>query len=1147
MQLPKKSLLIPLLITGATIGTGAQPTSTAGQGVRMPESYQSFFPSAPEARGPKTMEQTVELLNGIKSHKFIPKPQLVGAPLQAAAKASSSDANIYGFLYYFQGNDLKQGLYRINSTSKATYLWTDEYTESTMVMNAGWLRDGKLCGLNTMKWMGSLFAYGQIELNFATGELLDFHQLRYDGENLYNQYLTIAYRDFDGRVYGYGYDADGKGYAFNSAEADDIDTSEMLIDVTYDEVCTSLCYNLQDDLFYGVNTKCQFVSVDTEGTQEVIFDLGIADYRATVTGIVYSPKDDKYIWNLYKKDGSAAMYAIDAEAKTATKLYDCPAGEEYIYMVCSDVNAAPTAPAMPTLNSYTFTGANLNGTASYTLPASSVDNTTLTGQQLDWRFYVDGNEVLNGTANAGTRVNVDIDDVYNGMHTFAFSAGKDGKYSIPVTFSCWVGPDCPVAPEKLELTETKLTWEPVTEGTHGGYIDASAVNYVVYLNETKVGETTSTEMPITLPQGQPFTSYTAQVMATYSGKQSELGTSNYITYGDPLEINPKIYFRPEEKEFELFKAIDLDGGMTSDGQIRNWQFSTYMGFPSFMSGAAGEDLLIFPPMNFTKTDKSYQFSMEAGLRHDMDVTGTIEVWIGKEPTMEGMTQRIMAPYAPQYMRGDLLSEYFAVSEPGTYYIGILTKTNQVGIHISELTVNETDRPADVPLSVEDLKATPADNGALSATVDFTLPTMTANGKLIPDNTVITANVVSRSFVLNHPDQGDVTETKTVSGTPGQKLSVEVKTIQNKNTIGVSCTIDGRTGTETTTEVYTGVVKPYIVQNLKATISEDNLSARLTWTPPVESDEVDGSGPIGDTFYYSIWFYSDGWQHLDDAGWDVLEAEVALDEGAPQNYYMLGIMALNAAGQSTHISSLTVVIGTPYTLPMVENLPNYEETYWPIMIQRPNNRYQGTYWMLDDPATVSPLFANDTDVAYIGYIGDEGLTSAMSRVSLPKFSTENVADVKVSLTYWGGPYEAKLSLLANKYGLQAPEAVGDFPKGNGWITNILSLPKNFHGEKWVELLLDSEFPNDNSFAMFSAYSISGVSGIEGIEADGEGRIFTTPGMLHVAGFAGQPLTVTDLSGRTIISVPALEDISGYAILPGVYVVKAGTTARKIAVK
>lgn len=115
---------------------------------------------------------------------------------------------------------------------------------------------------------------------------------------------------------------------------------------------------------------------------------------------------------------------------------------------------------------------------------------------------------------------------------------------------------------------------------------------------------------------------------------------------------------------------------------------------------------------------------------------------------------------------------------------------------------------------------------------------------------------------------------------------------------------------------------------------------------------------------------------------------------------------------------------------------------------------------------------------------------------------------------------------------------------GWVTNSLDLPADINGLKWVELLLDTTFPNDNTFGLFSGYSITGVSGIEGVDADGEGRIFTTNGMLNILGMAGEQLTVTDLQGRVIINEPNLGDINGYVLVPGTYIVKAGAKTVKV---
>ena len=71
-------------------------------------------------------------------------------------------------------------------------------------------------------------------------------------------------------------------------------------------------------------------------------------------------------------------------------------------------------------------------------------------------------------------------------------------------------------------------------------------------------------------------------------------------------------------------------------------------------------------------------------------------------------------------------------------------------------------------------------------------------------------------------------------------------------------------------------------------------------------------------------------------------------------------------------------------------------------------------------------------------------------------------------------------------------------------------------------------------------------MESIGADGEGQIFTTPGMLHVAGFGGESLTVSDIAGHVLINIPVLDDMAGY-LAPGMYVVKAGSKTTTIIVK
>lgn len=1129
-MLNKRKWMLPLLAAGCVATMTAATPPAKGEGVRLPASYTDFFPS---------LRQEKHMI------PFTGKP--AGKPAYVGRSAAiSAESGIYGYLYYFQDTQLQQGFYRINPTPAPTHLWTDEYTgDWSMTMTGGWLRNGRVCGLNSMIFMGGMLGYGQVELDLETGKVLNFRQLTVSADDVTNIYLSSTYRILDDRVYGFGEAGDGEMYAFKSADADNIDTSKVVREVDFEQLCVALTYNVQDDMFYGVTTQGKFASVSPAGEVTEIMDLGIKGFSAAITGLTYSPRDKAYIYNAYLEDRSSAMYSIDPIAKTCTKIYDNLGGEEYTFMICTRDNVEDDAPAIPEYVSYGFTGASNDGTMTYKLPTATASGATLSGT-LDWRVMVDGVQAATGTGNAGSQVVANLTGIADGMHTFAFSAGKDGKWSIPTTLTRWVGADYPVAPADVVLTNDKATWSAPTTSVHDGYVDYSAITYKVKLNGKEVATTSDTECAITLPEGEKYTSYQVEVTATAAGKESEPGVSNYITYGSALTVpaDGSLHFRPEEYESPLFKAIDIDGKLDSQGNPRNWHFSTTMGFPSFASGADGEDLLVFPPINFETADKAYQYQMEAGLISDIDKTGTIEVLIGKEPNLESMTRVVIAPYKLQYMRGIIMTEYFSVPEPGTYYIGVLTKCNNVAMHISDMDISLTDRDSDMPETVTGLKAEAAPKGACKAIVTFKMPEKTLGGKEIPKDAVIKATLTSRKYVLDKPFEGEVKATSTVTGHPGETVTGEVDTWQGYNTIGVSCSLSDAPGVETTTRLYTGLVRPYIVQNFKTEVSEDDMSIKLSWTPPVEGEE---EGEIGDSFLYTVWWYNNGWEFLADAGWDTSEYTVELEKGNPLTLLMLGVMAYNEAGQSDHISSGSVVAGTPYTLPMKETLPDGEETCSPISIIRPSEEYNDVYWMVTDPSEISAIFANKSGWAYVGYIGTQGVKSGMGRLALPKFSTVDCKDVKITLEYWGGPYNASFSLLSDVYGGTAPKPIGDFPTGKGWMSSSLALPAELEGLEWVQLLLDTKYESTDSYAMISGYTITGVSGVSAPGTDGGARIFTTPGMLHVAGLAGESLTVCDTAGRVVKQVTELGDLAGYMLAPGIYVVRAGDLTRTVTVR
>lgn len=1127
------------------IQASASPLPAEDRGVKAPKSYTDFFPSSSNKVLPESKSGGIELLE--PQAKPVKAPRLNFNKRRAASDASSS---IYGYLYYSRNNSLESGFYNIDvATGRNTLNWIDYYTDWGMVMTNGWLRDGKICGMNSFTFMGGILSYNYVELDLNTGEALTLIPLTLDANDYTNVYLTMAYRELDDMVYGYGYCDDGESNAFNCAPYNDIDGSRTIKKVGIEDVCIALCYNIQDDLLYGVTTGGNFVSIDFEGNQTFIFNVGLSNLRDAVTGMVFNPDDGTFTWNAYFQNNTSGMYRIDPKAKTATKISDCPYGEEYIFMVNTEGYAADVAPGIPVIESLDFSGISTSGTMTAVLPTTTHSGETLSGN-LNWQLYIDGNLSAEGSAQSGSSIEAALNNVPSGMHVFALMASKDGYRSEPAIVKKWIGADSPKAPANVVLTDSQVTWSAVSEGVHGGYVDAEAVSYTVYLNDIKLGETDGTSLNAVYPEGKPYQTYNAYVIASSNGVDSEAGVSNPFNYGDALRIEPSIHYRPEEWELPLFTILNADGLKDNEGNDITWHYFEDMAFPAFSSGYDGDDWLFFPPMLFDNVENAYCYIMEAGLVHDSDTRGRISVYIGKEATPEAMTQTILPPHQCEHMRGDDIKEYFAVNEPGVYYIGVHAISHNVAFHISDMDISVTDISAEVPVSVSNLNAVADPDGKLQATVTFTMPELTSKGEAIPEDANLTATVSSFIHTTGSTERGEMVDAQTVSGKPGSQQTVVIGTAQNDNLITVAAAINGKYGAEASTLLYTGLVRPYIVQDLKAEVSEDNMSMHLTWNPPVEGEE---DGAIGDTFYYTIWYYNNSWEFGDFVGWDVTEYTYTLPEGSEQQWIRLGIMALNDAGQSYHVTSVTEVIGTPYTLPIVETFPDYYEEYEPIMVQRPTPEYEHTYWYVDDPADIlSKDFANESGVAYIGFVSSENpdvvIKNAKSRLSLPKFSTRNLDEISFTLEYFGGlhnKYAAKFHLLANGYGI-TPVNVADFPKGEGWISHSVILPETFSNRDWVELLLDADYADDQEFAMFSGYSVASGSGKGSLTADTEGRVSASHGMLHVVGFPGQPLVVSDLAGRIVIMRDRLDLQNGFMLSPGIYMVKAGNKSFKIVI-
>lgn len=124
----------------------------------------------------------------------------------------------------------------------------------------------------------------------------------------------------------------------------------------------------------------------------------------------------------------------------------------------------------------------LTAKLTFTLPA-----TTVSGGAMDMVEYAitrDGEEIILGAAAPGSTKTKTDTDAKNGVNNYTIVAKYNGLVSSPVSTSVYVGEDLPVDVENLVATDKNgivgLTWDAVTEGEQGGYVNPANVTYNVY-------------------------------------------------------------------------------------------------------------------------------------------------------------------------------------------------------------------------------------------------------------------------------------------------------------------------------------------------------------------------------------------------------------------------------------------------------------------------------------------------------------------------------------------------------------------------------------------------------------------------------------------------------------------------------------------
>lgn len=1064
----------------------------------------------------------------------------VGSP----ERLLGNGVELYGWLGYSEEN-VPEGLYEF-SPSGYSLRWEDPeqpFMGEGWEVNTSWLsEDGsKVCGYSTDNYNGYQYGGAYVEMDFISGKQVVKTEYDISVGPVFN---VAALNYADGYIYGFGFDPSGNPVwaRANSSTPTVFETVRGF--QSGDPLLCSMAYCQADGMMYGVTSNGKFVSFDSEFKMtELIASLEVPGFKSFITGLCYSDKDNMFYWNVNAANPNnpeaykSFIYAIDVAKKTAEPVMEFYSSEEFMALYAPVTKVADDMPMTPEYVSNGFSNGSLSGSVTFKMPASTGDGNAIK-TEMDWKAVIDGVEAATGKASASDLVEIPFTNLAQGNHQFGFAVTLNGNESKSAIVRFYVGNDVPLAPANVQVKADGVSWDAVTEGVNGGFVDLKAVSYEVKINGKSMGTFTTNSAAIAVVDpAATYSAYRATVEAIFDGMHSEPGRSGKLLAGKPFELDMDI--RPTAEQADLCVVIDGNNDGSSwvlydevDDSFFNSQFS---------SDGDADDYLILPALNFPDKDAYYEISLQGRARRISQFPEEyIDVRVGRTPEASSMTKVIMEK--TQCTDGfSKMNNLFKVPESGTWYVAIrcCSGFDQYGVYVKNIKVSRSQTTDESPVAVSDISCTPASPGALKAAVSFTLPTVRMNGASIPAGTNLTATVIGKN-------------TATVSGAPGERVSAEVETNQGDNTISVYVSEGSFVGPVVEASVYTGVTSPGLARNVKASVQEDNTTVVLTWEPPLEGENGGYIEP--DKVSYEIYIYgAGGWIREASLGANELSYTYsAYDLDDAMAILQLGVQCVNKVGANPKVSIGAAIVGKPYDLPLEETFDRTDgngicgPTYGPSMMLSLGEAYTAE-WGYSRISEMTPAWSGIPGGALV--CDPKGKVSK-GRIALPKVATnvgKNEA-VKFDLRIYTGDDCADLTkIFVDSYGLDAPVLLGEVRHTSDEWSNVeLYLPSNLTNRTWVQPILDVNFSNPGQLFILDKFTLFAADGssVDAIGFDvNDVNVYGLQGEIVIAGAEGRDAAVYTASGNCI----AVTDKARVAVAPGIYIVKVGGKATKVVVR
>lgn len=488
-----------------------------------------------------------------------------------------------------------------------------------------------------------------------------------------------------------------------------------------------------DGTLYAVNTDGDLYSIDRETSRATLLGYTGVNVAAYSQSMTWDPQSNSLLWAAVTPTGSA-LYSLDPVNLTSTLIKHFPNGEQVSSIWIDDCSPMAGAPTTPTLSWQFASPGSHDGIIGVTCPGAGKLSVWLDGEPVKEEVSVSNGEV----------VNINFSELSEETHHVSATVRNDAGYSPVGEEFRYVGNDTPKAVTDLTFTEEEgkatLTWNIPETGVEDGYINPATLYYKIVRipdNVEVADHLTGTTFTEQLPDG--VRRYAYKVTPYNGDKQGESTLSNSIIYGLSFEI-PYVDNFDSEGCLDTYTLLDVDG----DG--RTWTVNNNTGSNliesqvSYVENVNANNWLLTPKIKL-QAGRLYRYTVHMRNMYPDTPEKIIFGYVpGTDNDITNLHTAGELNVATPFMTLLDQSVEFSVPADGIYKLALGYQApyqGGYGVFMSQLRAEEIGLLT-APAAVENLTVTPDPNKDSKATISFTAPTLSLEGKELAG--ALTANI-----------------------------------------------------------------------------------------------------------------------------------------------------------------------------------------------------------------------------------------------------------------------------------------------------------------------------------------------------------------------------------------------------------------------